>query len=117
MYNHMVVDSLDATLAAVAHPARRAILRRLAGGPLPVSELAQPFRMSQQAVSKHLACLARARLIRKRRKGRLHICSLRPKPLKEVALWTEGFRRFWEESYDRLDDLLVEMKVRRKGDR
>jgi DNA-binding transcriptional ArsR family regulator len=113
----MVVDSLDATLAAVADPTRRAILLRLAQGPAAVGDLAAPFRMSQQAVSKHLACLERARLIQKRRKGRLHVCSLRPAPLKQVALWTEGFRRFWEESYDRLDDLLVEMKVQRKGDR
>src|SRR5262245_17666561 len=113
----MVVDSLDATLAAVAHPARRAILLRLAQGPAAVHDLARPFRMSQQAVSKHLAYLERARLVRKRRRGRQHICTLAPKPLKEVAFWAEGFRRFWEESYDRLDDLLVEMKVKKKGDR
>jgi DNA-binding transcriptional ArsR family regulator len=113
----MVVDSMDATLAAVAHPARRSMLRRLAEGPATVGDLARPFRMTQQAVSKHLACLERARLVRKRRRGRRHICTLAPKPLKEVAFWAEGFRRFWEESYDRLDDLLVELKVRKKGDR
>jgi DNA-binding transcriptional ArsR family regulator len=118
--NHMVVDSLGLTLAALADPTRRSILNRLALGPLAVADLARPFRMSQQAVSKHLACLERARLIAKRRSGRQHICTLKPRPLKEVAHWAEGFRRFWEESYDRLDDVLVEMKVRekrKKGDR
>ncbi len=116
----MVVDSLGLTLAAVADPTRRSILRRLSRGPRTVSDLARPFRMSQQAVSKHLACLERARLIEKRREGRLHICTLNPAPVKQVAHWAEGFRRFWETSYDRLDDLLVEMKVRekrKKGDR
>jgi DNA-binding transcriptional ArsR family regulator len=116
----MVVDSLDATLAAVAHPARRSILRRLARGPARVTDLARPFRMTQQAVSKHLACLERAKLIAKRREGRLHICTLNPAPVKQVALWAEGYRRFWEASYDRLDDLLVEMKIRerrKKGER
>ena len=120
IYNHVVVGSLDLTLAAVADPTRRSILRRLAAGPRAVGDLARRYRMSQQAVSKHVACLARARLISKRRRGRLHICSLNPAPLKEVARWTEGYRRFWEASFDRLDDLLVEMKARerrKKGDR
>jgi DNA-binding transcriptional ArsR family regulator len=108
------VDSLGATLAAAADPTRRSILLRLARGPAAVGDLARPFRMSQQAVSKHLACLERARLVEKRREGRLHICALRPEPLKEVAHWAGGFRRFWEKSYDRLDDVLVEMKVRER---
>jgi DNA-binding transcriptional ArsR family regulator len=117
IYNHMVVDSLDATLAAVADPTRRSILRRLAHGPAAVGELARPFRMSQQAISKHLACLERAKLVAKRRRGRLHICTLNPAPLKEVADWTDEYRRFWEANFERLDDLLVEMKIRAKRKR
>jgi len=111
----MVVDALGATLAAAADPTRRTILRRLAGGPASVSELARPFRMSQQAVSKHLALLERARLIEKRRRGRMHICVLRPEPLKELAEWVEGYRQFWESRFRNLDALLREMKRKRKG--
>ena len=81
-HNHSVVDSLSTTLAAVADPTRRAILRRLASGPAPVRELARPFRISQQAVSKHVAYLERAHLVRKRRDGRLHVCTIDPKPLR-----------------------------------
>jgi DNA-binding transcriptional ArsR family regulator len=110
----MVVDALGATLAAAADPTRRSILRRLAGGPATVSELARPFRMSQQAVSKHLKYLERARLIEKRREGRRHICTLKPEPLKEVAEWAEGYRRFWEDRFRSLDTLLEEMKTKRK---
>ncbi len=105
------MEALSRTLAAVADPTRRSILRRLAGGPAAVTDLARPFRMSQQAVSKHLACLERARLIRKRRRGRLHMCILNPAPLKEVAAWIEGYRRFWEENFQRLDALLDELKT------
>ena len=90
----------------------RRILRRLAAGPATVGELAQPFRMSQQAVSKHLAYLERANLIRKHREGRQNVCTLNRGPLREVAAWAEEFRRFWEESYDRLDDLLGELKAK-----
>jgi DNA-binding transcriptional ArsR family regulator len=107
------VDTLTLTLAAVADPTRRAILKRLADGPAPVRDLAEPFRMSQQAVSKHLACLERARLISKRRDGRLHICTLNPKPLAEVAEWTERYREFWEPRFRKLDALLDELKTAR----
>ncbi|TAH38484.1 MAG: ArsR family transcriptional regulator [Planctomycetota bacterium] len=107
----MVVDALSLTLAAVADPTRRSILRRLAAGPAPVSELARPYRISQQAVSKHVACLERAHLIEKRRDGRLHICTLRPTPLKEVADWAAEYRRHWEKTFQRLDHLLDELKV------
>jgi DNA-binding transcriptional ArsR family regulator len=111
IYNHMVVDSLSTTLAAVADPTRRSILQRLARGPAPVGDLAAPFDMSQQAISKHLACLEGAGLVEKRREGRVCICSLRPKALKEVADWTEGYRRFWELNFQRLDALLDGMKA------
>lgn len=107
------MDALGATLAAAADPTRRSILRRLAHGPATVSEIARPFRMSQQAISKHLSYLERARLIEKRRKGRLHICTLKPEPLKEVAEWAEGYRKFWEERFRNLDTLLIEMKRKR----
>jgi DNA-binding transcriptional ArsR family regulator len=115
----MVVDSLSVTLAAVADPTRRSILQRLAEGPAPVSDLARPFRMSQQAVSKHLATLEKARLIRKRRDGRLHVCTLAPAPLKELAEWTEGYRRHWESTFRHLDALLEELQGdrRRRGRR
>jgi DNA-binding transcriptional ArsR family regulator len=111
----MVVDSLSRTLAAVADPTRRSILRRLSGGPATVGDLALPFRISQQAVSKHLAQLERARLIQKRRDGRLCICTLDPAPLKEVAAWTEEYRRSWEEPFAHLDALLEELKSAKKS--
>ena len=96
----------------MADPTRRSILRRLTLGPASVTDLARPFDISQQAISKHLAYLADARLIEKRRVGRLHICTLNPAPLREVAEWTEDYRRFWEESFQRLDALLDEMQSR-----
>jgi DNA-binding transcriptional ArsR family regulator len=111
------VDSLTRTLAALADPTRRAILHRLVDGPAPVRDLAQPFRISQQAVSKHLAYLEQARLIEKRRDGRLHICTLDPAPLKEVADWTEKYREIWEANFQRLDDLLRELKRKERQER
>ncbi len=102
----MVVDTLSTTLAALSDPTRRSILARLAAGAATVGELAGPFRVSQQAVSKHLAYLERARLVEKRREGRSHVCTLRPVPFKEVADWVEHYRSFWELSFDRLDEYL-----------
>jgi DNA-binding transcriptional ArsR family regulator len=110
----MVVDSLSATLAAVADPTRRTILRRLAGGPATVGDLARPFRISQQAVSKHLLALERARLIRKQRHGREHVCTIDARPIQEVVQWAGEFQRFWTESFDRLDALLVQLKAKEK---
>ncbi len=114
IYNHMVVDTMSTTMGALADPTRRSILGRLAHGPATVGELAEPFRISQQAVSKHLAYLERARLVKKRREGRCHVCTLSPAPFKEVADWVEHYRRFWEQSFDRLDDYLHELK--KKGE-
>lgn len=105
------MDSLSTTLAALSDPTRRSILARLATGPATVGELAGPFQMSQQAVSKHLAYLQRARLVEKRRTGRTHVCTLRPVPFKEVADWVEHYRRFWDESFDRLEKYLLELKA------
>jgi DNA-binding transcriptional ArsR family regulator len=108
------VDSLTVTFAALTDPTRRSILERLAGGPASVSDLAGPFRMSQQAVSKHLAYLQRAKLIVKHRRGRRHFCRLRAKPIREVASWAERYRIQWEQKLDRLDALLKELQKEKK---
>ncbi|HEV2211842.1 MAG TPA: metalloregulator ArsR/SmtB family transcription factor [Gammaproteobacteria bacterium] len=105
----MVVSQLDATFAALADPTRREILHRLAEGSATVNELAQPFRMTQQAISKHLAYLERARLIHKKRRGREQLCSLRPERIREVSDWAAAYQRFWTESFGRLDAALVEI--------
>lgn len=110
----MVVNSLSLALSAAADPTRRAILTRLADGPASVNELARPFRMSQQAVSKHVAHLERARLIRKRRDGRRSVCTLNAAPLEEIAGWAESFQALWEANYGRLDTLLDELKSRNR---
>jgi DNA-binding transcriptional ArsR family regulator len=111
-------DRLDRTFSALADPTRRAILRRLAAGEASVTELAEPFEMSLPAVSKHLKVLERAGLIARGRKRQWRPARLEAGPLKEVAEWTEPYRRFWEESYDRLDEYLEELKGRgkEKGD-
>jgi len=110
----MVVDSLTATFGAFADPTRRSLLRRLAGGPASVCDLAGPFRISQQAVSKHLAYLEKAGLIVKRSEGRQHFCALRADRFKEAADWVEGYRLFWEQSFERLDDYLKELQSKDK---
>jgi len=110
----MVVDSLNVTFAALTDPTRRSLLARLAEGPASVSDLAGPFRMSQQAVSKHIADLLRARLIEKRRTGRRHFCRLRAEPIKEVCDWTENYRIQWEQKFDRLDAYLKELQRDKK---
>ncbi len=111
------MDSLSTTLAALCDPTRRSILARLASGPASVNELAAPFSMSQQSVSKHLAVLEKARLIEQQREGRQNFRTLRPAPFKEVADWVEQYRRFWEDSFDRLDDLLLELKQERSKEK
>lgn len=111
IYNSMVVEALTRTFAAVADPTRRAILARLADGPAAVGELARPFRMSQQAVSKHLALLEDAGLIVKHKVGRRSVCALDARPLEQVADWAEGYRRQWESAFRRLDLLLDELKA------
>ena len=112
----MVVDRLSITLAAVSDPTRRALLERLRRGPASVGELAEPFRMSQQAVSKHLAYLEKARLVAKRRQGRVHVCRLNPTPLREVAEWAATYRAFWDQSFDRLDAYLRMLQSKGGGD-
>jgi DNA-binding transcriptional ArsR family regulator len=105
-----ISSRLDATFAALADPTRRAILARLAAGEASVTELAEPFAMSQPAISKHLKVLERARLISRGRDAQRRPCRLAAAPLGEAVVWLEGYRRFWEESFERLDDLLREMK-------
>ena len=101
---------LDATFAALADPTRRAILARLAQGEASVAELAEPFAMTQPAVSKHLKVLERAGLISRGRDAQRRPRRLEARPLAEVNAWLEHYRQFWEANYDRLDSLLAEMK-------
>lgn len=116
IHNHLVVDSLSTTFAALCDPTRRAILSTLAERPASITELAQPFGMSQQAVSKHVAYLERAQLVEKRRDGRQQVCQLVPRPLQDVANWVEPYRRHWEDAFSRLDGLLRDTRrTRRKG--
>lgn len=110
----MVADDLSRTLAALADPTRRAILQRLAGGEASVSDLAQPFRMSLPAVSKHLKVLERAGLITRGRAAQSRPCRLAPAPLKDVAAWLEHYRQFWEASLDRLELYLKELQAEAK---
>jgi DNA-binding transcriptional ArsR family regulator len=104
----MTQTELDQTLIALADPTRRAILRRLSQGEARVTELAQPFAMSLNAVSKHIRMLERARLVRRRRAGREHLLSFNPQPLDEAAAWIDGQRAAWTARLDALDDLLRE---------
>jgi DNA-binding transcriptional ArsR family regulator len=103
--------SLDRVFHALAHPARRAMLRRLTDGERNLTELASPFRMSFPAASKHIRVLERARLVRRRVVGRTHLCRLEAKPLGKASDFLEDYRRFWEKSFERLDDLLDELKA------
>jgi DNA-binding transcriptional ArsR family regulator len=107
-------DRLSTTFSALADPTRRAILARLVSGEASVSELAAPFDMSMPGISKHLKVLERAGLIARGRDAQWRPCRLEAGPLKEVSEWVEGYRRFWEESFDRLDDYLQELKTKKK---
>jgi DNA-binding transcriptional ArsR family regulator len=113
----MSADPLSATFAALADPTRRAILARLTSGETSVTELAEPFEMSLPAVSKHLKVLERAGLIARSRNAQWRPCRLDAGPLKEVADWVEQYRRFWEQSFERLDDYLRELKAKEKHGR
>ena len=109
---------LDRVFHALAHPARRAIIRQLSGagggaggrGERNLSELASPLKMTFPAATKHVRVLEAAKLVRRRVTGRQHLCRLRAAPLKEAMLWTEQFRRNWEARFEALDSLLDEMK-------
>ena len=105
---------LDATFFALADPTRRAILSRLAGGEASVLELAEPFDMSQPAISKHLKVLERAGLISRGRDAQRRPCRLEAQPLAEANEWLEKYREYWEQSFERLDGLLESMKALQK---
>ena len=113
----MPMDTLSATFSALADPTRRAILARLALGETGVTELAKPFDMSLPAVSKHLKVLERAGLIARSREAQWRPCRIEPKALKSVDDWLEGYRRFWEERLDRLEDYLRELQAQEKEEK
>jgi len=113
----MPPDQLSSTFAALADPTRRAILARLASGEASVTELAAPFEMSMPAVSKHLKVLERAGLVARSREAQWRPCRLEADPLKDIADWVEHYRVFWEQSFDRLDDYLRELKKEKKHGR
>ena len=107
-------QQLDATFAALADPTRRAILARLVSGEASVTELAEPFAMSQPAISKHLKVLERAGLIRRGRDAQRRPCRIEAKPLEEANMWIERYRQLWEAAYQRLDGLLEDLKTQKK---
>jgi DNA-binding transcriptional ArsR family regulator len=111
----MPIDPLSSTFAALADPTRRAILSRLALGETSVLELAKPFDMSLPAISKHLKVLEHAGLISRSREAQWRPCRLAPVSFKQADQWLGGFRRFWDESFTRLDGVLEEMKAEDKS--
>lgn len=111
----MITDTLSVTFGALADPTRRAILARLSLGEASVTELAEPFAMSLPAVSKHLKVLERAGLIARSREAQWRPCRLAPEPLKDATDWLEEFRRFWDESLDRLAEHLRELQAKGKA--
>ena len=110
----MAVDYLSSTFAALADPTRRAILGRLAKGEATVNELAAPFKMSLPGISKHLKVLERSGLIERGREAQWRPCRLNAAPLKGAVNWLEHYRKFWEESFDRLDEYLKELQAKEK---
>ncbi|WP_020674284.1 ArsR/SmtB family transcription factor [Amycolatopsis nigrescens] len=112
----MAVDQLSSTFAALADPTRRAILARLSDGEASVTELAEPFDVSLPAISKHLKVLERAGLITRGRTAQWRPCRLEAGPLSDVADWVERYRRFWDGSFDRLDEHLREIQKGRTDD-
>ncbi len=126
IYNHMVMSSaataelsendLDRAFGALSDPTRRAILARLAEGDAGVLDVAAPFPMSQPAVTKHLNVLEEAGLISRHRRARQRLCRLEPVRLKQLSDWVGSYREFWEESFERLDELLEELQSPPKAD-
>jgi DNA-binding transcriptional ArsR family regulator len=111
----MTNDQLSTVFSALADPTRRAILASLTSGEASVQELARPFKISLPGVSRHLKVLERAGLIERSREAQWRPCRLKAEPLKEVSDWVERYRRFWEESFDRLDDYLREIQMKEKS--
>jgi DNA-binding transcriptional ArsR family regulator len=110
----MTSRQLDLTFSALSDPTRRAILSMLASGEKSVTDLAEPFRMTLPAVSKHLKVLQRAGLVSQGREAQWRPCKLEAKPLKDAAQWIEHYRRYWEESFDQLDNYLREVQSKEK---
>ena len=106
----MATDQLDAVFGALADPTRRAILGRLTRGEASVAELAAPFSVSQPAISRHLKVLEHAGLITRTRRATARLSHLRAEPLREATVWMAGYREYWEESFERLDELLEALK-------
>jgi len=104
----MSTDKLSLTLSALAHSARRSILARLTSGELTVSQLAEPFDMTGPAITKHLKVLERAGLIERLRDAQRRPCRLRPGPLKDVYALIQPYQKYWDESFDRLDEFLAD---------
>ena len=115
-YKTMTTDNLSLIFAALADPTRRAILARLASGEMTVTELAEPFDMSLPAISKHLKVLERAGLIERRREAQWRLARLEVAPLKDASDWLATYRRFWDESFDRLDEYLRSLQADMKQD-
>jgi DNA-binding transcriptional ArsR family regulator len=107
----MAADQLSLVFGALADPTRRAILARLADGEATVAELAAPFAVSQPAVSRHLKVLEHAGLISRNRRATARLSRLEPEPLREVTAWLARYQRFWDESHERLDDLLAALRA------
>ena len=110
IHYHLVVDRLGTTFAALSDPTRRGMIERLSHGPASVHGLTEPFALSQQMISKHIAYLVRARIVVKTKRGRESVCTLRPEAIKTVSDWAIGYRRLWEESFDKLEVVLNQMK-------
>jgi DNA-binding transcriptional ArsR family regulator len=110
------VNGLDTTFAALSDPTRRAMIERLSRGPASVHGLTEPFSLSQQMISKHIAYLVRARIVVKTKRGRESVCTLRPDAIKTVSEWAMSYRRFWEESFDKLDVVVQQIKKMEAGD-
>ncbi len=110
----MASDQLSTTFAALADPTRRAILARLSAGEVSVTELAKPFNMSLPGISKHLKVLEKSGLITRSREAQWRPCRLHAAPMKKAVDWLEEYRRFWEESFDRLDEYLKQLQRKEK---
>ena len=113
----MVVDQLSSTFAALSDPTRRGMIERLTHGPASVQGLTESFAISQQMISKHIACLVRARIVIKTKRGRESVCALRPETIKTVSDWAAYYRRFWEESFDKLEVVVNQMKTEDRDDK
>jgi DNA-binding transcriptional ArsR family regulator len=112
----MASDRISLVFGALADPTRRAILTRLTNGEATVAELAKPFAMSQPAISRHLKVLETAGLISRSRRATARLSHLQAEPLREVTTWLAGYQRFWDESHERLDDLLAALQGNRNDD-